>query len=159
MRRPSYREACEELVSLFDGIEPDCVRSIQRLFVEKPHEFMRVGFDPTSTTFRAGVCEYRPTLEASDLCLELLTAARAHDLDNIHVICHRVLSPIQPSPSKYLPPIDITKEMIRAGADILENFTATAGGLTNSATYVAKLVYEAMEKQKLGIRDDQKDCY
>lgn len=44
--------------------------------------------------------------------------------------------------------IEITPEMIEAGATVLEDFTAEEGGLTNMSTYVARAVYLAMERRK-----------
>jgi hypothetical protein len=44
--------------------------------------------------------------------------------------------------------IEITPEMVEAGAAVLEDFTAVAGGLTNSAGHVAERVYQAMERQR-----------
>lgn len=46
-------------------------------------------------------------------------------------------------------PISITPEMIRAGADCLEEFSGP-GALTNTATLVAERVYRAMERQLRG---------
>ena len=46
------------------------------------------------------------------------------------------------------PEIEITPEMIAAGADSLEEFTGS-NGLTNSAAFVAAEVYRAMERRRL----------
>ena len=50
-------------------------------------------------------------------------------------------------PDEKLDEIKTTPEMIEAGTAVVEEFTATAGGLTNSAAYVALRVYQAMERQ------------
>jgi len=56
--------------------------------------------------------------------------------------------------------IEITSEMLRAGADCLGEFTRP-GGLENSLTYVVAAVYRAMEKQKpetLECQRQSSDC-
>ena len=51
--------------------------------------------------------------------------------------------------------IELTRAMIDAGADVLEDFTEI-GGLANSAAYVAEQVYRAMEKRRRKTPADQK---
>jgi hypothetical protein len=45
--------------------------------------------------------------------------------------------------------VEVTPAMIEAGADCLEEYIRVAGGLSNSADFVAERVFRAMEKLRM----------
>jgi hypothetical protein len=140
-----YREKVAELSRLLDSdhVPPGVKLAVPSL--SKCHNKLFVMVSKPSPALRADYLE--PGIYPSDLLCKLVEAIQALEWPKVLVLVHEATSSDLPTPTAAeIAEIEVTGEMIEAGANALDECTAWDVPQTYSPTYAAEAAYRAMEK-------------